>query len=548
MTYLQKSLLLFACFNCLFVCSQNVYVISLKDKKQNQFSLTRPQEFLSKESIARRVKQGVAITETDLPVSVTYIEQLKNSGAKVTHISKWLNEVVIETTDISSIEILPFVKRVHRISAFPALKKQFNKLEALSDNEFRDFDASLFYGAAASQNEMLRVSYLHERGYWGDSVHLAMFDSGFRNIQNIRGFDSAFLNNRVLEKWDYVANNDSLFFVASGSHGTSTMSCIAANEPNKMVGTSPNVWLSLFRTEDAEVETIEEEYNWLAAAEHADSAGAQIFSTSLGYTTFDNNLQNHAYADLDGHSTLITRAANAAAHAGIVVINSAGNEGNGSWHYIAAPADGDSVLAVGAVNGDRLLADFSSRGPNSAGKLKPDVCAQGANVAVYDPSGNVYASNGTSFSCPILAGAVACLMQAFPDAKNMEIMEAVTQSAHLFKTPNNDYGYGIPDMAIAYWLLNEKYPKTNNATTFRVYPNPFLDQLNIYLESSALTNETLVIDFFDISGKLAYSEKKYFAENNHFFSVENLSSLRKGVYLLRIKGNAIYEVIRVEKQ
>lgn len=546
MSFVRKSSLFLVSINFFLAFSQETFVISLRDKNENEYSITRPNEFLSEASLARRTKQQIVVEESDLPVSKSYIEQLKNAGAEISHISKWLNRVVIKTENISHIASFPFVKFVDQISSGKTPRKnEQDKHEKLFELDFQDFNETKYYGNAASQNTMIRVDYLHKRGYKGDSVHIALFDAGYRNANNIRGFDSLFQQNRILETWNFVESKDSIFRVDDGTHGTSVLSCMAANEPNKMVGTSPNAFFSLYVTENGASETIVEEYNWLVAAEHADSAGVELFSTSLGYTTFDDDSLSHTYADLDGRTTVITRAANAAARVGIVVVNSAGNEGDDAWHYISAPADGDSVLAVGAVNSDRTIANFSSRGPNSAGRVKPDVCAQGANVAVYNPAGNVYGSNGTSFSCPILAGAIACLMQAFPTAKNMEITNAVVQSAHLFKTPNDDFGYGIPDMAIAYWLLNEQYPNVNNGEKFRAYPNPFFDKLNIYLENEIVEN--VVIEIFDLAGKLVYSQDANFAGNNHFFEVANLSALQKGVYLLRVKGKTIYEVHRVEK-
>lgn len=547
MSLVRKSGLLLVSLNAFMAFSQEMFVVSLRDKNQNEYSMSRPGEFLSEASLARRTKQRIAVTESDLPVSKRYIEQLKNTGAEILLVSKWLNSAVIKTEKDSFIASLPFVKLVEKISSNKTLRKnEQEKAERLFESEFRDFDEAKYYGSAASQNTMLRVEYLHKRGYKGDSVHIALFDAGYRNANNIRGFDSLFQKNQVLETWNFVESKDSVFRVDDGTHGTSVLSCMAANEPNKMVGTSPNAYYSLYVTEDGASETIVEEYNWAVAAEHADSAGAELFSTSLGYTTFDNGLLSHTYADLNGRTTVITRAANAAARVGIVVVNSAGNEGDDAWHYISAPADGDSVLAVGAVKSDRTIANFSSRGPNSAGRVKPDVCAQGANVAVYNPSGNINGSNGTSFSCPILAGAIACLMQAFPDATNMEIANAVVQSAHLFKTPNDDFGYGIPDMAIAYWLLNEQYPKVNNSRYLRVYPNPFTDKLNVYIEQ--VDAESLTIEVFDMTGKMAITQTFFIGGKNHFYTLEDVSMLKKGVYLLRIKAGAFYETARIVKK
>ncbi|HEY0262103.1 MAG TPA: S8/S53 family peptidase, partial [Chitinophagales bacterium] len=545
MWFVRKTVFLFSIFNCCLAFSQNTFVVSLKDKNQNAFSISHPQEFLSQKSIERRAKQNIAITENDLPVSRTYIQQLKNAGAEILLVSKWLNLLVVRVDSITQITNVSCVKSIQQIHETTNTQKKLQrKFEMLQTKSTKAFDANSYYGNSAWQNEMLNVQYLHERGYKGDSVHIAMFDSGWGNANNIEGFDSLFLQNRVLDTWDYVSGNDSVFQIPNDdTHGTATLSCIAANEPGVFVGTAPNAMFSLYHTENTNSETIQEEYNWIAAAEHADSLGAQLFSTSLGYTTFDNDIDDHNYGELTGDSTLMTKAANAAAHAGIVVVNSAGNEGDNSWHYITVPADGDSVIAVGAVDGNKLIADFSSRGPNATGRIKPDVSAPGVNVSVYDPSGEIFGSNGTSHACPILAGAIACLMQAFPQATNVEIKNAVIESASKFKSPDNYYGYGIPDFGIAYWLLNEKYPKPENDNTFRVYPNPFRDELTIYLQKSA--PENLKIELFDISGKRAFSQGFSFTNNKQFMETLNLSSLEKGVYILRVKGKTTDKIQRV---
>lgn len=527
--------------------SQRTYVVWLKDKNQNTFSVSRPEEFLSQKSIERRTRQNISVSENDLPVSSTYIQQLKNAGAEILLVSKWLNLLVIRVDSIARIANFSCVKSIQQLHETTNTQKKLqSKFETLQPKSINDFNANSYYGNSAWQNEMLNVQYLHSRGYKGDSVHIAMFDSGWRNANNIAGFDSLFSQNRLLDVWNYVDGNDSIFRLTEDTHGTSTMSCIFANQPNYFVGTAPNAFVSLYKTENTESETIQEEYNWIAAAERADSLGAQLFSTSLGYTTFDGGVQNHNYGQLTGDSTLMTKAANAAVRAGIVVLNSAGNEGDHSWHYITVPADADSIIAVGAVDESRNVANFSSRGPNASGRIKPDVAAPGVSVSVYDPSGTVFCSDGTSFSCPILAGAIACLMQAFPDATNVEIKKAVIESANKFKSPDDNYGYGIPDFGIAYWLLNEKYPLPENNGTIKIYPNPFVDNLTFYFQN-AIT-ENLKIDLFDMSGKAAFFAEISTPSTTVVVSNENLSSLQKGVYILRIKGKTINELLRVVKR
>ena len=238
---------------------------------------------------------------------------------------------------------------------------------------------------------MLNVDLLHQMGYKGEGITLSVMDNGFYNTDNIRAYDS--VRNRIIGTWDFVNNEANVY--NDGSHGENVLSCIAGNLPDKFIGTAPDANFYLLTTEDNSAEWVMEEYNWAAAAEYADSAGVQIFSTSLGYTTFNNDVGNHTYADLTGDKTVITHAANMAFGKGILVLNSAGNEGANSWHYVSAPADGDSVLAIGAVDSAEAVANFSGRGPTLAGRIKPDIMAQGQNAYVANTAGSITTESGT---------------------------------------------------------------------------------------------------------------------------------------------------------
>ena len=294
----------------------------------------------------------------------------------------------------------------------------------------------------------------------------------------------------------------------------------------------------LFITEDTYSETIVEEDNWVAAAEKADSIGVDIFNTSLGYTQYDDTSTNHTYGSMNGDSTTITRAANIAASKGILVVNSAGNEGNSPWRYISAPADGDSVFTIGAVNENGLLAGFSSRGPNSSGHLKPNVCGQGANIIVASNNNGIVArSNGTSFSSPLIAAASACLWQAFPNKSGSQIFHEVERSAHLYSTPNFDYGFGIPNYFNAYkkWE-NELYDENPSLSIPKVYPNPFRNVITILWNSNS--DEPLTIELCNAIGQIVSTQNISVAP--HTFSkilISQLDDKDAGLYLLRIKQN-----------
>lgn len=535
------------------VFSRNIeaqtYAVYFKDKSTTAYSLDNPAAFVAAPLYERRTRLGIGFFETDLPVSASYLTTLKSFAIDYRQASRWLNCAVFDCKNpltIDSIRALPFIASVVSIyQPQPVLKKKSSKFEILETLATQDLPYSE-YGRATTQNEMIHVDFLHKMGYKADSVRIAVFDVGFANANNMAGFKPLFDENRILGTYDIVDQEANVY--NDGSHGTSCLSCMAANEPGKFVGTAPNAFYGLFRTEDDKSETVLEEYNWVFAAEFAESGGAEVFSTSLGYTDFDDPSTNHTYADLDGNTTVITKGANVAARGGIIVVTSAGNEGAKPWYYISAPADADSALAIGAVNKDRGVARFSSRGPNSVGSVKPDVCAMGEGPVVYDPSGNIFQSNGTSFSCPILAGGAACLRQAFPTKSNFEIMDAIRESAHLFKTPNDSFGYGIPDLAIAFMILgNKSEAKPNQAfEQLSISPNPFTNELNFYFVS--LKVDKLNASFYDLQGKFLLAQEVDFTLNNHQSFSISTAALAQGTYLLRLEGDGFYELRRVVKK
>lgn len=391
------------------------------------------------------------------------------------------------------------------------------------------------YGAAYHQINMLNADLLHQMGYDGNNVTIAVMDNGFYKADQLAAFDS--VRPRILSTWDFVNHENNVY--NDGSHGENTFSCMAANTPNQFIGTAPNANYFLYVTEDDNAEWIMEEYNWAAAAEVADSAGAQVFSTSLGYTTFDGGVGDHTYSDLTGNATLITRASNIAYSKGILVVNSAGNEGTHSWKYIAAPADGDSVLAIGAVDSAKIIASFSSRGPNSAGHIKPDLCTQGAGAYVVSTGGGVYATNGTSFSCPIFAGCAASLWSAFPNKTAREIKNAILISADRYITPDSAYGYGVPNFYNAYLFLKTNY---NNgilrvADNPVVFPNPFTNELNISFFNSGNEVTQHLVELFNVLGQKVFTTQLAIRPNTfEIVKVDNAAMLQKGEYILRIDG------------
>ncbi len=533
----MKNLLLFSfLFISTFSFSQkSKYWIRFKDKNHNSFSLSNPQQFLSQKSIDRRTKQHIPLNETDLPLTESYIDSVTPFISQLNLRIKWFNIIVVQidtSINIDSIKQFSFVDTVGEIQSNPT-RSTFgnNKLEDVPPVDQHIVYPNK-YGAAYHQINMLNADLLHQMGYSGKDITVSVMDNGFYRADLIAAYDS--VRNRILGTWDFV--NNELNVYNDGSHGENTLSCMAANQPHEFIGTAPDANYYLFVTEDNSAEWIMEEYNWAAAADVADSAGAQIFSTSLGYTEFDNGEGDHAYADLDGHTTVITKASNMAFSKGILVLNSAGNEGQHPWLHIAAPADGDSVLAIGAVDSAEAVADFSSRGPNSAGRVKPDICSQGKNSAVVTTSGFAGYSSGTSFSCPIMAGCAASLWSAFPDKSAREIYDAIVISADHFWSPDSLHGYGIPNFYNAYLFLKTNY----NGGILRVdenvvvFPNPFTTELNISLFNEEPGKHK--IELFDLQGRKVYDLDFYVRDKTFEIVKIDVMLFQQGEYILRFDG------------
>lgn len=438
------------------------YIIRLKDKGTNPFAISNPIQYLSQRSVDRRTRYGIAIDSTDLPVTPRYIDSIRLAGAvTILNVSKWLNQVAIQTTDaaaLAKIAGFPFVISTGPIAARNNTSAVHKKLDADATGAPQNPAPSIIaadhysYGASYGQVHIHNGEFLHNRGFRGQGMHMAVLDAGFFNYLTLPTFDSIRNNGQVLGTWDFVTGDASVN--EDNSHGTSCLSAIAANMPGVFMGTAPKTSFYLYRTEDVNSEYPIEEQNWIAGMEKADSLGIDISSTSLGYFNFDNPVFNYTYANMDGNTTMSAKAADLAARKGILCVLAAGNEGNGAWHYIITPSDADSVMAVGAVNTAGVVGSFSSYGPSSDGQVKPSVAAVGVGAAVANPStGQPVFGNGTSYACPNMAGLATCLWQAFPEINNMGIIDVMQQSATRATNPNDRVGYGIPDMKKAFVKL-----------------------------------------------------------------------------------------------
>ena len=418
------------------------YRISLKDKAATDYSLQKPEMYLSKKSIERRKRQGLEIDSTDLPVCKKYVDAIRKKGVHVLVTGKWDNFVTVSCNDsmlIAEIAGLPFVRSTERV--WRGVAKRASERDSLINKPLR---TDSLYGPAITQIKMSHADRLHEAGFKGQGMTIAVIDAGFHNVDKIE----AMKNINILGTRDFV--NPEADIYAESSHGMSVLSCMAMNQPNVMIGTAPEASYWLLRSEDEYTENLVEQDYWAAAIEFADSVGVDLVNTSLGYYSFDDPTKNYRYRDLNGHYALMSREAAKAADKGIVVVCSAGNSGSGSWKKITPPGDAENVITVGAVNKYGVLAPFSSVGNTADGRVKPDVVAVGLGSDVMGTDGNLRHANGTSFSSPIMCGMVACLWQACPELTAKEIIELVRRSGDRAVFPDNIYGYGIPDLWKAY--------------------------------------------------------------------------------------------------
>ena len=352
-----------------------------------------------------------------MPVSKTYISAIRDKNLKILNRTKWFNGVIVSTTDSSLIENInfSFVDSIIYFGKWEVINKQHNE-------RIFSFHRKNNKGVSLNQIYMLWGDSLHDNGFKGENMIIAVLDAGFYNVDSLDCFSHLFDDGRILGTYDFVEQEKEVY--NDDTHGMAVLSCMGADLQNGFIGTAPKANYFLLRTEDAYSENVIEEYNWICGAEFADSIGADVINSSLGYTTFDYSIQNYTYDDLDGKTAVSSIAATMASRKGIIVVNAVGNSGNGSWKYIGAPSDADSILSVGAVDENKEMASFSSYGPTSDGRVKPSVCAQGKNTEVINSQGNVINSNGTSFASPVLAGLVTCLWQAHPTKSNMEIINA----------------------------------------------------------------------------------------------------------------------------
>ena len=435
-----------------------IYRYYLTDKQSANHSIGSPRQFLSQRSLERRQRQGIAVDSADLPVPSRYLRQFNVSGASIVGTSRWLNTVVVRSEDsllLQRLAALPIVREARLVYVSPDsievrgdirwnVHESFNRWDSVRNDP---------YGMARQQIEMLGGVALHEAGFTGSGMVIAIIDGGFQNFHRIPALRQA----RILGIHDFVNPGDDQTPDYPGGrpfhridHGTKVFSAIAAKAPEVIMGTAPDASFWLLRSEDDDTEQPVEEDYWVMAAEFADSVGADVISSSLGYYDYDAPLPDYRLRDLNGQTAHISRAASMIAAKGMVLCNSAGNSGMGPWKKIGVPADAMNILTVGAVDGDGQLAAFSSVGPSQDGRVKPDIVARGSNTTLLSGRGTLVHDMGTSFSTPVASGMVACLWQALPGLTAFQLMNIIRQSADRHDAPDNIYGYGLPNFWQAY--------------------------------------------------------------------------------------------------
>ncbi len=435
-----------------------IYRYALKDKAATNYTLDKPQRFLSQKSLERRQRQGVAIDSTDLPVCRAYIKLFDVRGTKIVGTSKWQNTVLVQSNDSLLLDKLSqqdIVRHAKCVFVAPDSIEEPDDIRWNVHEDFNRWDSVKNdpYGMARGQIEMLNGTKLHELDYTGRGMTIAVIDGGFQNYDRIPAFKETHIvgtRNFVPARIDKVLQVCERGPFHAIDHGTKVLSALAANAPEVHIGTAPDADYWLLRSEANQIEQPIEEDLWAMAVETADSVGADIISSSLGYYAYDEGRGNYRLQDLNGHTAFISYEASMLAGKGIVLCNSAGNSGMGQWKKIGVPADAPDIITVGAIDRDKRLASFSSIGPSQDGRIKPDVMAQGAPAALISGRGTLVHDMGTSFSTPIVSGLVACLWQALPNKNAQEIIQLVRESASQYNEPTNIFGYGIPDFWKAY--------------------------------------------------------------------------------------------------
>jgi subtilisin family serine protease len=460
---------------------------------------------------------------------------VEDQGVDVFESSKWFNGVIIRASsqEAEQLKNLAFVNSITYLAPLNYAGRWSEEEEILEENN--PSSDTLF------QNEILHVNEMHSAGYFGEGMTIAVLDGGFRNVNSVAAFSHLYANNQIKYAYDFVSKTDDVYQYTS--HGTKVLSFMAAHIENSYQGIAPAANYLLFVTENVPSEYRIEEYYWLIGAERADSAGVDVIHSSLGYSTFDLPEMTYTTDDLDGQTTVVVRAAHIASEKGVIVVTSAGNEGNKAWGKITSPADMLNGLAVGSIQYNNQVSSFSSFGPSADDRIKPDVTALGSSAYLIDDSGNISQGSGTSFSAPQVAALAAGVWQAYPTKSALEVVEAVKMSASNVANPDNDMGYGIPSFV----AINNFLAATSTTQPVVIYPNPITstDVLSIKIVDPSRAN-SFEIELYETSGKRISVDRYSVSWGNNIATVE-LQHLRQGLYFLKVLFDSELEAFRIVK-
>ncbi len=542
---MKKSLVLIVAFTiALGSSAQNHrFAVFFTDKAGEgyPYSIDNPEAFLSERAIERRNKQSIPIDETDLPVSPTYVNELVSNDITVYFTSKWMNAalVQVDSATLSTIVEFDFVDSVALMAEGERLST--TQLAVEIPEEFEDLKA--VRATTDLQLVMLQADVMHANEVRGEGMLIAVLDNGFRGVDKYNPFQHLWENEQIVATRDFVENSGNVFRL--GGHGTSVFSTIAGRYQTDFYGTAYNADFVLCITEEGGSEDRIEEFNLLLGAEFADSLGADVVNASLGYKHFDIPEHNYTFDDLNGNTAISSRATKMAVDKGMVVVVSAGNDGDnpeGQWRYISPPSDPANVLAVGSVNPDFTWTLFSSLGPTSDGRVKPDVSAMGLGTAVVTGNGVIERSNGTSFAAPQVAGLAAGIWQTNPEWTNIQVMDAIRNSGHKAHAPDTLIGHGVPFYSYAVDgkalnvsdILNDKIV---------VYPNPFQGS-RLFIRFEESLSSTIKLKMVDEQGKQMLKRSIKSPDSGESFEFE-VNDLKEGLYFLSLQYDDQIKVVKL---
>lgn len=538
-TYILIAVALVGFSEALHAQTNYYFYVQLKNKNNSPYTLSNPSAYISQRALNRRATFNIPLDSADLPVNPAYISQIENLGVHVHSASKWMNGVTVKLTDstkMSQVRALPFVKFVQYTGLLVGA--------ALTPTTKQNAKEILNYGIAAGQITQLNGTYLHSEGFLGKGIHIAVIDAGFTNVNINPCFDSLRLQGRLLGTKDVINPASNIY--SEDTHGAMVLSTMTGNIPGQYLGTAPEASYWLIRTEYSPTEYKVETDFWCAGIEFADSVGADVATSSLGYSTFDDLKMDFSYADMNGKVSRASRAATIAGQKGIVVLIAAGNEGDptNSWHYISSPADADGIISVGAVTSSGISSSFSSYGPSSDGRVKPEICATGTSSALVNTNGTTTYGNGTSFATPIMAGMMACLLQKYKlqnqNPSISTLLQSVFKTGNRFNSPTAQMGYGIPDFKAAEQNLTtfdlvQRLEKNNFTISF----NPLYNSL-IIQHNNISNPQNASVKIYSVTGKLLIN--KAISDRT---TVIRTSGVASGIYAVCISENGITETHKI---